>query len=106
CRLLRVDVMTARLPLVLVAANPLTAAGPDGWRAGVDAVFIKPFPPESLPVELARLLRSSDHADVPAARGDGKAGAAMPPRDRRRREVRDPQPFLPPPMLRCPICDR
>jgi CheY-like chemotaxis protein len=103
CRLLRIDVLTARLPLVLVASNPLTGAEPASWRTGADAVFIKPFPPESLPQEVARLLR---HAEVPAARGDGKGRPATPPRDRRRRHVHDQQPFLAPPTLRCPMCDR
>jgi CheY-like chemotaxis protein len=106
CRLLRIDAMTSRLPLVLVAAHPVTAAGPDSWRAGADAVFVKPFPPDSLPAELARLLRADRHAEVPAARGDGKARPATPLRDRRRRHVHDQQPFVPPPTLRCPICDR
>jgi CheY-like chemotaxis protein len=107
CRLLRVDAATARLPIVLVTANPLSAAVQELWRAGADAAFTKPFAPESLLRELARLLRSgrageAGPADAAGADGDGDGTA---PRDRRRRRVRNPQPFLAPPALRCPMCD-
>jgi CheY-like chemotaxis protein len=108
CRLLRGDAATARLPIVLVTANAQTPAVHELWRAGADAAFTKPFSPQSLVAELARLLRSGravEMAGVAASGGADGDGDGAAPRDRRRRGIRQPQPFLAPPTLRCPTCD-
>jgi CheY-like chemotaxis protein len=106
CRLIRVDTMTARLPVVLVTTNAATAPVDTLWHAGADAAFTKPFPPESLISELARLIRSGRPPVVVAgAAADGDGDPAAPLRDRRRRRSGSLQPFLAPPALRCPICD-
>src|SRR5262245_34828319 len=86
CRLLRVDAATARLPVILITASPLTALG-ELWRAGANAAFAKPFPPESLLTELAQLVRSGRHAE---GAGAGLAGDGALARDRRRRRIRNP----------------
>lgn len=108
CRLLRTDAATAQLPIVLVTANALSPAVDELWRAGADAAFTKPFPPESLIEELARLLRSPravQAAGDAASRDGGADSDGTATRDRRRRRVRPSQPFLAPPDLRCPMCD-
>jgi len=106
CRLLRVDAITARLPIVLVTANATGSNMHELWRAGADAAFTKPFSSESLLTELARLIQSdrpTSAAGSPASANAGGDGAVL--RDRRRRRLRQPQAFLAPPALRCPICD-
>jgi CheY-like chemotaxis protein len=104
CRLLRLDAATARLPIVLVSANPLAPAIHELWRAGADAAFTKPFAPDSLIAELVRLVGSDRSADTPARNdGDGASNGTI--ADRRRRRTRRQQPLLPPPALRCPVCD-
>jgi len=107
CRLIRVDPVTARMPLILVSSNGATAPVDALWHAGADAAFTKPFPPETLISELARLIRSGrPPVAVAAAAPDADGEPADPPvRDRRRRRARSLQPFLAPPALRCPICD-
>jgi CheY-like chemotaxis protein len=107
CRLLRLDAATARLPIVLVTANPLTPAVHELRQAGADAAFTKPFPPDSLVAVLGRLVAEGRSGDIPAhADGDGAGnGSAAAARDRRRRRARNAQPFLAPPVLRCPMCD-
>jgi CheY-like chemotaxis protein len=105
CRLLRLDPATARVPLLLVTTNPDAPAVQDLWRAGADAVFTKPFPPESLIPELAELIRSG-HPRFEISGGSDSGATPTAPRDRRRRGAHEPAPVQPPPNLRCPMCDR
>jgi CheY-like chemotaxis protein len=106
CRLLRMDGVTAHLPIVLITANALSIGTADLWRAGADAAFIKPFPPETLLGQLARLIRSGRAPQAAASPTDGNGDGAATTHDRRRRRTRNLQPFLPPPTLHCPMCDR
>jgi two-component system, cell cycle response regulator DivK len=103
CRLLRLDGMTAQLPVILITASGLSTATDDLRRAGADAAFTKPFSPETLLGELSRLLSSDRTARVATAGANGDADGTL--RDRRRRRTRSAQPLLPPPTLRCPMCD-
>jgi len=105
CKLLRLDPATARVPVVLVTTNPEAPAVEDLWRAGADAVFTKPFPPESLLPELAQLIRTG-RPRFEISGGSGGVAPTSAPNDRRRRRQRDPAPFEAPPLLRCPVCDR
>jgi CheY-like chemotaxis protein len=118
CRLLRSDPETARLPLVLVTANPLAETVQRLRVAGVNSILVKPFPPEALLREVTLLEDGGAAATseaLPKAAADGTAlsltaisprATAAPAKARGRNRFVTRQPSLPPPELRCPSCDR
>jgi CheY-like chemotaxis protein len=59
CRLLRSDIATQTLPIVLVTADASPASVRQAEIAGADAVLVKPCLPETLLSEVARLLAHS-----------------------------------------------
>ena len=63
-RALRREPEAAQVPIVAVTASTWFAADREGLRkAGFDAVFTKPYQPETLLAELRRLLSTAHAAD-------------------------------------------
>ena len=59
CSLLRQDVATRTIPIVVVTSDAFEVDVTRVWRAGADAVLIKPCLPEDLLNEIQRLLERS-----------------------------------------------
>jgi CheY-like chemotaxis protein len=122
CRLLRSDIATRTIPVIVVTGTALDAEHRRAEQAGADMVLIKPCLPETLFAEMQRLLQRSrelrargtvarDAAAKHTRRSseliDASRKAALTRlRQSRARERAVPAvPALPPPVLNCAGCD-
>ena len=109
CKILRTDVLTRHIKTVMVSADARQPAVERAFRAGANAVIIKPYAPERLRAEVERLINEPDRGDD-LATGDGLAQSAPPVAKHVRlshiheRFATAAPPLLPPPIV-CPTCD-
>ena len=120
CTLLRRDVTTQTVPVVIVSAEANQADQARAYRAGVNIVLAKPCLPETLLGEIGRLL---DESRLRAARShesddttrrsiadrhatDPLALGHRPMLSRTHRRGDTTAPPAAPPTLRCPVCDQ
>jgi two-component system cell cycle response regulator DivK len=122
CDLLRRDVTTSRIPIVVVTADVYAMDVNHARSAGADIVLTKPCPPERLQAELSRIIASSgmsrqrggavpgEVADQLARAEDalGRSRETLPRHSLKRAHHRGDtiDPPTPPPTLLCPACDR
>jgi two-component system cell cycle response regulator DivK len=116
CRLLRRDMATRTLPILMITGRAVPAELQVARAAGADIVLTKPCLPETLQAEMERLaIRTETWRDPSGAAPGGPEQApevALAGSGARRklsklharRETTNP-PLVPPP-LRCPTCDR
>jgi len=97
--LLRQDVMTRGVPVLVVTTESREPELTRARDAGADGVLIKPVTPEELLREVQRLLRQTPEMD--------RSPETAPNRQRPRTHasVVTTTPPTPPPSLRCPTCD-
>lgn len=122
CALLRQDTATRSIPIVLVAPAKIDV-DIDVERAetaGADAVLTKPCPPATLFAEIQRLvnlsaeLRERSRAARERMHGQIARSETLLDRSRTRRKMLNSAhtrhdtttPPIPPPILKCPECDR
>lgn len=119
CKLLRRDIATHAIPLIVFTGD---SSGSDVRRAeaaGASVILTKPCVPEKLADELQRLLVPAPGSAVPAVDGhrvatnlNGLSGIAADVKTRRttlsRAHTRGDTttPAIPPPALLCPTCDQ
>jgi len=120
CTLLRRDVTTQTVPVVIVSAEANQADQARAHRSGVNIVLAKPCLPETLLGEIGRLL---DESRLRAARShesddttrrsiadrhatDPLALGHRPMLSRTHRRGDTTAPPAAPPTLRCPVCDQ
>jgi len=99
CRLLRKEISTLSIPIIVVTGDALPADVARARTAGADAVLVKPCLPETLRLEIGRVL----------GRGPLSRGASATRRRTRRPAVERSatmRPQTPPAALVCPACDR
>jgi len=122
CSLLRRDIITSTIPIVVVTGDAIAANVRRAEVAGADAVLVKPCRPETLIAEMSRLLdqssvlreraraaRDEEHDQIAKAeeQNDGSRAAARRPmlsHSHARHDTTTP-PATPPALL-CPSCDR
>jgi CheY-like chemotaxis protein len=121
CAVLRRDVETRSIPIVVVTGDAMDKDVARARRAGADALLIKPCLPDTLFVEIRRLLTASRelrrranlaqaHGREQIARSEQLLQRASETRPRmlshvhERRETTTPP--IDPPRLICPGCDR
>lgn len=120
CRLLRTDVLTRSIPIIVMTDDVIASNGDRCDLA--DAVLVKPCLPERLATEIVRLLSQSQELRVRGlamrekiavqmarsneviARSHAKIRRGVLSREHRRRDTTLP-PVLPPALV-CPGCDR
>lgn len=117
CRILRSDPTTARVPIILLTAQPSLVSADHARSVGANAVLLKPFLMDAFIQTIKHVLDAcaADGADPDPISGvDRNVGTAM-ARTRQRsrssmkshsyeRYVTTLPPRVPPP-LRCPTCD-
>lgn len=122
CNLLRHDVSTATIPIVVVTADAFATDLTRASQAGADAVLAKPCLPETLLRELRRVIERSatlrkksralheqlqaqlTHAEDVIARSQVATTKISLKRAHKRGDTTTPP--VVPPMLVCPECDR
>jgi len=98
--LLRRDVMTRTVPIVVVTAESSEEALERAQKAGADAVLIKPVSPEELLREVQRLLNQPPEIAPQRDSSSHRTRAIARP------AIATTTPPIVPPTLRCPACDR
>ena len=122
CNLLRQDASTKAIPVVVVTGDVFESDVRRAQSAGADIVLVKPCLPQTLLVEMRRLLHISadlrEHArDVRAHvhdqlerssalldRSEENVRRTMLSRAHHRHDTTEPP--IPPPSLVCPVCDK
>ena len=104
CALLRHDPKTARLPIVIIAAQGGPLELDRARRAGATSMLVKPCMPEALFDELQRIQDRPPIATDESARSVARATHSRAASRRYERKVTTVPPQAPP-QLRCPQCD-
>jgi hypothetical protein len=122
CRLLRHDVLTRHIPIIVVAGDAVGNHAKLVAATGADAVLVHPCLPERLATEIGRVLAASTALSVNASTSLNDAGGhrepsrelsnPLPPSVRRtilsraykRRDTTEPP--ASPPAISCPACER
>jgi CheY-like chemotaxis protein len=118
CELIRRDILTRRMPIMVVTADGRVAAQRRALSAGADAVLVKPCSSEVLASQAWQLMlkgfeRGSRGAVPPvepapeaAPTNDAASGRTRGVKSRSHKRYDTTQPPVPPPALRCPSCDQ
>jgi CheY-like chemotaxis protein len=106
CEILRRDLATRSVPILVVTAEARSTELNRIWRAGANAVLVKPTLPDALLCEVRRLMT---HADTDAAAPSEPPNVSS-EHDRTVRAKSHPRfrtttPPKVPPALTCPSCD-
>ena len=116
CEILRGDRATQELPVLVIAADGDAETLSRAVDAGADGVIVRPFEADLVLTEAQRLLCGSGKRRVrpstlPAGTGRARTDGARQPSVRQRTKSREharfetTDPPIPPPLLRCPLCD-
>ena len=117
CELLRRDAATKTTPILILTKDPGVASLRRALRAGANRVLTRPVRPKTLRAEVERLIYPSGEPNEGAGSDPQRGTQDMPKRPSGalpgHRHGRDQDerfattsPPIPPPALRCPICDR
>lgn len=116
CRILRSDRVTADVPIAVVTGDARAAEAKRVLQSGADVVLTKPMRPETLVIELRRLLSRSAELRQRVSAVVHRAAAEVDRADALRvrrhmilsrtiRRMNTITPPLPPPGLKCTECD-
>ena len=106
-QVLRRDLNTQAVPIVVVTGEGTSASTKRAWEAGANAVLVKPALPDAVLADVRRLLESTAMASGPFNEsGEPQAHARMGHiRSRAHRRGVTITPPAQPPQLVCPRCD-
>lgn len=109
CDLLRRDLTTHVVPIIVVSSEAYPGDLERAHRAGANVVLVKPCLPETLLLEIRRVLDASRnpaaHSLASSESADGTGGHRTTlSRSHRRRDTTTPP--ATPPTLVCPVCNR